>query len=256
MLEALRRNAKITFVIAASAIWLAGCAAPPIKIPMDQIEYLADPAKRSANLLILMAGAGDRHDAFEKFGYIAEARNAGLNADIIVADAHYGYFTELTVRERLHEDVVTPAKAKGYRCIWMGGISLGGFGSLIYSQKYANELAGLVLIAPYIGNRGTYAEIERAGGLDAWDPANVPDHDERSLWLMLKKYQPTTKPALPIHLMYGKTDRFNAFHEMLAKRLDKRHVSVVDGGHDWPQWQELWRGFVAGKPFANGCAKS
>jgi pimeloyl-ACP methyl ester carboxylesterase len=256
MLEGCRRNAKIGAVIAASAIWLAGCAAPPIKIPMDQIEYLADPAKRSANLLILMAGAGDRHDAFEKFGYIGEARKARLNADIIAADAHYGYFTELTVRERLHEDVVKPAKAKGYKCIWMGGISLGGFGSLIYSQKYANELAGLVLIAPYIGNRGTFAEIEKAGGLETWNPADVPDHDERSLWLMLKKYQPDAKPPLPIHLLYGNTDRFSPFHDMLAARLDKGFVSVVDGGHDWPQWQALWRGFVASKPFDKGCGAS
>ncbi len=254
MLDVFPRIVKISIAVAASAIYLAGCAAPPIKIPMDQIEYLADSAKRSDNLLILMAGAGDRHDAFEKFGYIAEARKAGLNADIIAADAHYGYFTGLNVRERLHEDVVLPAKAKGYQCIWMGGISLGGFGSLIYSQKYARELAGLVLIAPYIGNRGTLAEIEKAGGLEAWNPANVPEHDERGLWVMLKKYQPSTKPALPIHLMYGNTDRFNAFHDMLAARLDKRYVKVVDGGHDWPQWQALWRDFVASKPFANSCS--
>jgi pimeloyl-ACP methyl ester carboxylesterase len=252
MLDVLPRIVKISTAVAASAIYLAGCAAPPIKIPMDQIEYLANPAKRSANLLILMAGAGDRHDAFEKYGYISEARQAGLNADIIAADAHYDFFTELTVRERLHEEIVKPAKAKGYQSIWMGGISLGGFGSLIYSQKYAEELAGLVLIAPYIGNRGTLAEIEKAGGLVAWNPGDVPDHDERGLWVMLKKYQPNTKPALPIHLMYGNTDRFNAFHDMLASRLDKRYVKVVDGGHDWPQWQALWREFVASNPFANG----
>jgi pimeloyl-ACP methyl ester carboxylesterase len=224
------------------------CAAPPIKIPMDQIEYLAQPDKRSNALMILMAGAGDRYDAFEKYGYIDTARNAGFDADILAVDAHYDYFTDLTVRERLHQDVVLPAKARGYKCIWMGGISLGGCGSLIYAQKYADQLAGLLLIAPYIGNRGTLAEIESAGGLEPWNPASVPDHDERLLWLMLRKYQPNVKPTLPIHLLYGEDDRFNPFHKMLAARLDNKFVRTVEGGHDWLAWQALWAKFVASKP--------
>jgi Putative esterase len=244
--------AKIASKWSASTAILAlisSCAAPPIKIPMDQIEYLAQSDKRSDSLMILMAGAGDRYDAFEKYGYIETARKADFAADILAVDAHYGYFTELTVRERLHQDVVLPAKARGYKCIWMGGISLGGFGSLIYAQKYADQLSGLVLIAPYIGNRGTLAEIESAGGLEKWNPVNVPDHDERGLWLMLKKYQPNVKPILPIHLLYGEEDRFNPFHKMLAARLDKNVVRTVEGGHDWPPWQALWTEFVASKPF-------
>lgn len=241
-------TAKIASIFLLTIFTLAGCAAPPIKIPMDQIEYLAQPGKRSDSLMILMAGAGDRYDAFEKYGYIDTARKAGFAADILAVDAHYGYFTELTVRERLHQDVVLPAKARGYKCIWMGGISLGGFGSLIYAQKYADQLAGLVLIAPYIGNRGTLAEIESAGGLAAWNPLSVPDHDERQLWLMLKKYQPNVKPTLPIHLLYGEDDRFSPFHQMLAARLNKNVVRTVAGGHDWPPWQALWAEFVASKP--------
>jgi Putative esterase len=240
--------AKIASILFTIVFTLAGCAAPPIKIPMDQIEYLAEPGKRSNALMILMAGAGDRYDAFQKYGYIDAARKAGFDADILAVDAHYGYFTELTVRERLHQDVVLPAKARGYQCIWMGGISLGGFGSLIYAQKYANQLSGLLLIAPYIGNRGTLAEIESSGGLETWNPENVPDHDERQLWLMLKKYQPHVKPALPIHLLYGEDDRFNSFHRMLAVRLDNKFVRTVEGGHDWPPWQALWAEFVASKP--------
>ncbi len=215
---------------------------------MEQIEYLAQPDKRSPALMILMAGAGDRYDAFEKYGYIETARNAGFDADILAVDAHYDHFTDLTVRERLHQDVVLPAKARGYKCIWMGGISLGGCGSLIYAQKYTDQLAGLLLIAPYIGNRGTLAEIESAGGLETWNPLSVPDHDERLIWLMLKKYQPNLAPALPIHLLYGEKDRFNPFHKMLAARLDTKFVRTVEGGHDWPAWQALWAEFVASKP--------
>lgn len=211
---------------------------------MEQIEYLATPDKRSSSLLILMPPIGDQHDAFEKNGCIDAARAAHFDADILAVDAHQNYFTSMTVRKRLHEDVVMPAKTRGYRSIWMGGISLGGYGSLLYAQQYGKTLRGLVLIAPYIGNRGVYAEIESAGGLATWDPEPLLDKDERSIWTMIQKYHPASKPALPINLMYGKQDRFVDFHRMLESRLNPACVHAIDGGHEWAVWRALWDTFV------------
>jgi Putative esterase len=211
---------------------------------LDQIEYRADPRQQSRNLIILMPGAGETHEGFAQFGFIDEARKAFIDADILTVHSHYGYFTEMTVREAIHNDVVLPAKARGYESIWMGGISLGGFGSLIYAERYASQLEGLILIAPYIGNRGTYAEIEKAGGLDVWQPDGVTEFDERKVWVMIKNYQATKTPTLPIHLLYGKQDRFAPFHQLVAHRLAVDKVIEVEGGHDWPTWQALWRQFV------------
>jgi pimeloyl-ACP methyl ester carboxylesterase len=217
---------------------------------MKQLEYLAKPEQRSDTLVILMPGAGDDHTAFEAFGLIEHARSHQFPADIVTANSDYGYFSDLSIRTRLHEEVVLPAKAKGYRHIWMGGISLGGFGSMIYAQKHANELEGLLLIAPYLGNKGTLAEIHNAGGLDNWNPEVSSEYDERRIWQLLKQYAPDKPPRLPIHLLYGDTDRFSAFHQLLSSRLAKRYVLTVPGGHDWPVWQSLWQQFLATNPLA------
>jgi pimeloyl-ACP methyl ester carboxylesterase len=224
---------------------------------MKQLEYLAKPERRSDTLLILMPGAGDDHTAFEEFGLIEHARSQQFAADILTVNSDYGYFSDLSIRTRLHEEVVLPAKAKGYRHIWMGGISLGGFGSMIYAQKHANELEGLVLIAPYLGNKGTLAEIQAAGGLEAWAPEVSSEYDERRIWLLLKQYAPDRPARLPIHLLYGDTDRFSAFHQLLSTRIAQRYVLTVPGGHDWPVWQALWQRFIATNPLtANGGGKA
>jgi pimeloyl-ACP methyl ester carboxylesterase len=211
---------------------------------MEQIEYLATPDKRSSLLLILMPPIGDRHDAFEKNGCIDAARTVHFDADILAVDAHQNYFTSMTISNRLHEDVVMPAKARGYRSIWMGGISLGGYGALLYAKNYKLALKRLVLIAPYIGNRGVYAEIQSSGGLSAWDPGLLIDKDERSIWTMIQGYHPASKPTLPINLMYGKQDRFVDFHRMLESRLNPACVHAINGGHEWSVWRSLWRTFV------------
>jgi pimeloyl-ACP methyl ester carboxylesterase len=216
---------------------------PPHSPPMRRLEYRADARARAATLLVLMAGAGDDHHAFAENGVIELARAAAFPADILAVDAHVDYFTDLTVRERLHHEVVVPAHEAGYSRVWLGGISLGGFAALIYAQRHAEWLAGLALVAPYIGNRGTLAEIETAGGLDAWQPGDLSDNDERSVWLMLKNHVAADAHALPIHLLYGAEDRFARFHALLAARLDPKRVTVMPGAHDWLAWKPLWAHF-------------
>jgi pimeloyl-ACP methyl ester carboxylesterase len=215
----------------------------PLPSPMRRLDYRANAHSRAEALLVLMAGAGDDHHAFAENGVIDAAREAAFPADIVTVDAHVDYFTDLTVRERLHHEVINPARAQGYARLWLGGISLGGFAALIYAQKYAERIAGLVLVAPYLGNRGTLAEIESAGGLDAWQPGELSDHDERKVWLMLKSDAALQSPSLPIHLLYGDQDRFARFHALLATRLDPRNVTVMPGAHDWSVWKPLWAHF-------------
>jgi pimeloyl-ACP methyl ester carboxylesterase len=215
----------------------------PLPPPMRRLDYRANENSRAETLLVLMAGAGDDHQAFAANGVIGAAREGAFAADIVTVDAHVDYFTDLTVRERLHHEVVDPAHAQGYARVWLGGISLGGFAALLYAQKYAEHIAGLALVAPYLGNRGTLAEIESAGGLDAWQPGELGDHDERKVWLMLKRYAVAQSWPLPIHLLYGDQDRFARFHALLATRLDPRHVTVMPGAHDWSVWTPLWAHF-------------
>jgi hypothetical protein len=202
------------------------------------------------NLLILMPGAGNKHTSFEDYGFIQKAADAEFEADILTVNTSYEHFSDLTIDKRLHNDVVLPARARGYENIWMGGISLGGFGSMIYARKNANMLKGLVLFAPYLGNKGTLVEIKTAGGLDLWNPEITEDHDERHVWKMIKSNTQPPLSDLPLLLLYGTEDRFAEFHRLLGTRLNPDAIKTVPGGHDWPVWQALWQHFTLEGPLS------
>jgi pimeloyl-ACP methyl ester carboxylesterase len=210
---------------------------------MHTLRYPVDKTKRADSLLVLMAGAGDDHTAFDSKGWIAEARRAGLHHDIIAADAHVDYFTDYSIAERLHVSVVAPAKAAGYQRIIMGGISLGSFAALLYAKDNLDCVNQLVLFAPYVGNRGTLLEIEQAGGLDAWagSVGELPAHDERKVWKFIQCLEQT---PLAVRLYYGDRDRFVRFHDLLASRLPAHRVCKIAGDHDWPTYNDLWKLFL------------
>ncbi len=67
-------------------------------------------------------------------------------------------------------DVVLPARAAGYDTIWLAGTSLGGIGALLYLRDHPDDLAGVLALAPYLGEEGVIREIERAGGPASWQP--------------------------------------------------------------------------------------
>jgi pimeloyl-ACP methyl ester carboxylesterase len=207
---------------------------------MQTLSYLADRSNRAESLLVLIAGAGDDHTAFDSRGWISEARRAGLPHDIIVADAHVDYFTDYSIATRLHAAVLAPAKAAGYSRIVMGGISLGSLAALIYAKDNLDYVDELVLFAPYIGNRGTLLEIEQAGGLDLWanTVGELPTHDERKVWKFIQRLEHT---PLAMQLYYGDRDRFVRFHDLLASRLPAHRVCKIAGDHDWPTYNELWK---------------
>jgi hypothetical protein len=45
----------------------------------------------------------------------------------------------------------------------------------------------------------------------------------------------------PLYLGFGLADRFAANHRLLADALPAGRVFTTEGGHDWPQWSQLWR---------------
>jgi pimeloyl-ACP methyl ester carboxylesterase len=210
---------------------------------MQQLRYPMIEGRRSRALLVLMPGAGDTHDGFEQHGFIEAARAAHFDRDIIAAHAHYDFFTDQTVAERIHHDVVQPARSLGYERIALGGISLGAFASLIYAKDRPSEVDSLVLFAPYIGNRGTLREIEEAGGLDTWQPDELAAYDERRVWRFLQGFTAMHQPV-SVQVYAGVNDRFAPFHDLLATRLPTASVTRIEGGHDWPTYEALWREFL------------
>lgn len=139
----------------------------------------------------------------------------------------------------LRREIVDPARASTR--VWLAGISLGGYLSLLYARQWAQDLAGLLLLAPYLGNRGLGRAIQVAGGPRAWladpaalDPA-VGTEEERGVWRLLAEER-----RLPVRMGYGDDDRFAGNHRLAAQLLPPTDVSVVPGGHDWRTWLDIW----------------
>src|ERR1043165_3038605 len=117
------------------------------------LRTIAHPGEGVAggDLVVFLPGRGDRAEDFEGRGLLAAAREAGLRADVLAVDAHLAYYYKRVITERLWEDVVLPARARGYRRLWLVGISLGGLGSTSLAKEHPDAVAGILAVAPYLG---------------------------------------------------------------------------------------------------------
>jgi S-formylglutathione hydrolase FrmB len=214
---------------------------------MDTQLMLANESSRSETLMIFLPGAFLRPEDFEREGFVSAVRERDLAADVLLVHADVSYYYDQTFIERLDSDVLRPQRARGYRSIWLVGISIGGFGALIHELARPGTVDGIVALAPYLGRRPLGAEIHKAGGLRAWKAPSGPLPDEevdRKLWPWLQQYADSKKAARhlpPLYLGFGLADRFAANHRLLAEALPSGHVFTTEGGHDWPQWSRLWK---------------
>ena len=222
----------------------AGCAVKqPITTPIDQL-YFQTRIKQSQNLVVLLPGIGDQPEIFRDEGFVAAIRERGIDADLAAVRAHWGYYEKHLVVERLHQDVIDAARRKGYRNVWLVGISLGGWGSLQYVRQHGAEVAGMLLLAPFLGEQKIFEEVQAAGGLDAWRPTLTDPWDEQRLVIAwLRDFKPDETP-LKFHLSYGANDRFATPLSWYATRLPPQQVDVIPGGHDWCTWRRLWQRFL------------
>jgi pimeloyl-ACP methyl ester carboxylesterase len=200
-------------------------------------------------LLIVLPGFGMHAEDFVSQGFIAEARRRAPTTDILVAEPDLDLYLNGAVAGHLTRLVATQCAA-GYARLWIGGISLGCFGALLAASQ-CDAVEGLILLAPFLGTPGLIAEIEEAGGLRAWNPGEIAEHDlERRLlaWLACRAQNAGDKPF--IHLGYGVSDRFAAASRLLAAILPPGRSHVLDGAHDWPCWGRLWQSLLAADPFS------
>lgn len=205
-------------------------------------------------LLVMLPGATDLPESFLRYGFVRALRERQLPVDAVLADAHMDYYLQRNIGERIAHDAIIRTRTRDHRQIWVMGISLGGMGALIYARDYPAAIDGMVLLAPFLGNRGTIAGIARGGGLNLWQPdAGKPQDDEQALLAWIKAYRYDDPASPSIHLGYGTSDRFAAASELLAQRLPAAHVTAMPGGHDWDTWTRLWEGLLDRGLFAN-CA--
>jgi pimeloyl-ACP methyl ester carboxylesterase len=182
-------------------------------------------------------------------GMVAAVRAHGLAVDIVLADVGYQQVMAGTVAHCLQQ-LIAPARAQGYRAIWLAGISLGAFNALHYAAVHGGELAGLCLLAPYPGTADILQEIHQAGGPQDWAAATTNVQDERRWWHWL-----ATQANCPLWLGLAAQDRFCDGQAMLASLLPAQRVNKVEGDHSWPVWRQLWQHWLVHGPLATGANK-
>jgi pimeloyl-ACP methyl ester carboxylesterase len=191
--------------------------------------------------MVWLPGAFHGAQDFVSAGFAQAVHARRLALDLIFVDLELEHVGDRSALERLRSGMVLPARAAGVS-IWLGGISLGGLFALGYAAAFPDEVDGLCLLAPYLGNRMLTTEIARAPGLAAWQPGELAQTDgERRIWRYIKD---RGRDSAPLYLGFGQGDRFSEAHELLAAALPADSVDVIDGGHEWSAWARLWENFL------------
>jgi len=233
---------KTAFLILLSLPIVSACS---LFIPKTEAPMPADRAQTTAEsdtLLVLLPGRQSRGPDFREQGFLAPAKSAGV--DVVAADAHFGYYVEQSITRRLHEDIIQPARAEGYREIWLMGISLGGLGAALHVSDYPDDIDGLILLAPYTGADALRDEIADAGGLMAWDgQSDAGEPHERDAWRTLRQWIERSEPPRLI-IGFGEEDDFAKANRLIAEHLPENQVYTRPGRHNWSVWSELWEAIL------------
>ncbi len=209
-----------------------GRAIPTLLIPAEQ------PAQR---LVVVLPGRGDNLDALRRSGMVEAIQTAWPDTDVLLAELTLGYYMQGRAPERLHAEVIAPARERGgYREVWLAGASMGGMGVMMYDRLHPGEMSGLVLLAPYLGDAKLLREIGDAGGVAQWDagPQQAVDDTnwQHELWRHIQSLSRNPDQAGRVWLAYGDQDRLRKAMPLLIPALRQDQVLVRKGGHTWTVW--------------------
>jgi pimeloyl-ACP methyl ester carboxylesterase len=204
-------------------------------------ETFVGSASRGEILVVVLPGRWDDVPVMSESGIARAIGEAWPEADVLLAGATLAYYLDGGLAPRLHTEVIAPARERGYRQIWLAGASMGGMGTLLYERQFPGELDGLVLLAPFLGDRGLFREIMAAGGVAGWDPGPEPaqvnrDNYQRELWRYLKTWTERPELGRRAWIAYGDQDRLRQAVPVFSPLLPPAQVLERPGGHKWEVW--------------------
>ncbi len=220
---------------------LSGCypkGNPDKPIPTTLIPALQQPATR---LVVVLPGRGDGLAGLERTNIAQAIQSQWPDADVTLSGLTMDYYLLGSAERRLHEEIIVQAHARGYREIWLLGASLGGLGALMHDAQWPDTVDGIVLMAPYLGEKPLLQEIAAAGGIARWNPGPVPaqtngDNFQHELWRHLQTWSRDPAHARNVWLAYGDHDYLRGTMPTLTPLLLPSHVLVRKGSHAWAVW--------------------
>ena len=222
------------------------------KGPLDSRWYESQ-SEMQPNLIVFLRGMGgarncffNPHECFDEKGFTASVKDRHLPYDMVAPNMHYGYYKDRSFVNRLKEDIIIPAQAKGYKNIWLAGVSMGGLGSIFYLKEHPKDIKGIVILGPYLGGDDIIDELDEAGGLHKWHPGDYDPDDQwqADIWAFLKKYPHNSQEAPPIFLGLAEQDLYIKGQEILANYLPQGRVIKIKGKHRFSTFYELWELFL------------
>jgi len=225
--------------IGALVLALAACAAGgDVTRPIPQAFVPApQPTQR---LVVMLPGRGDDLAALQRRGVAQTIQSAWPDADVVLTGLTLPFYKQGHAAQRLHDEVIEPRRAGTRQPVWVVGISLGGMGAILYEHDYPQQLDGLLLLSPYLGEGAVHAEVRAAGGLASWNPGPpqpmAADTFQHELWRTLKTWVDDPARANAVWLAYGDSEPFRVPIELMSPALPARHVMMQAGRHDWALW--------------------
>ena len=224
-------------MLAASA--LLACVAQRAD-PARPVPTALLPSKEGSHrLVVVLPGRRDRLESLRRSGVGEAIQRVWPDADVMFAELSMPYYMDRSAARRLHDEVLMPARRRAYTEIWLVGASLGGMGEMLYDRMYPGQVDGMVLLAPYTGERAIHDEIRAAGGLKSWTARPGGDATnawQSELWSHLKTWADEPARTRNVWLAYGDNDYLREGMPLVAGLLPADHVRVVPGKHAWSTW--------------------
>ncbi len=233
------------FIIGMLAAALPSCGifsrSTPVPVPL-----LTDGKPNGSELVVFLPGRWSKVDEFQKEGFFEIARKRWPDARLVAADLHLGYYKNRSMSQRLHDDVILPARRSGVGKVTIVGVSMGGLGALSYSLDHPAEVDELILLAPFVGEESALKEISAAGSLKQWDPGAVNEKDyTRKLWSEFREKWQGGRARPRVMLGCGIEDRLAESNRLFAREfLLPTEQKWIKGDHDWPTWRLLFEGLI------------
>ncbi len=228
---------------------LTGCyITKSAQVPMPVVHHAAANGQADG-LIVLLPGYGDSPERFEQQGMVSIIRRVAPTFDIIAADAHFAYYRNLSIVDRLHADVLG-SRQNHYQRVWLVGISMGGLGAASYAMEHPDVVERVFLLAPYMGDEDLISEVEAAGGLARWEPPNlssIEDGEQRrfyQLWSWYKGYTQPNPTRPDLMLGFGADDKLRYGNQLLADVLPNEYVVRTPGGHKWKVWIPIFEALL------------
>lgn len=223
----------------ASVLLLGACAVGgDITRPVPS-SFMAAP-QPAQRLVVVLPGRGDSLQGLIDTGVAGIIQQHWPDADVILTGLSMPFYRQGQAVERLRNEVIEPARRPNYEQVWLAGISLGGMGALLYDRQYPDQIDGLILLSPYLGQKGILQEIRDSGGLLNWQagpPQEIgADTVDRELWRYLQGWATRPQRTHSVWLAYGADEPFRESAELISPLLPADHAVMLPGRHNWTLW--------------------